>query len=98
MAMILNHLRSSPPPKVKPLRPLLPGSPPPDQLPLNPALYLTLAIDSVAPLVKIRAYKDLGGGGRSLEVPVPLPVRKRRRTAFGWILDTVNKKGSKGSG
>ncbi|KAK0707430.1 ribosomal protein S7 domain-containing protein [Lasiosphaeris hirsuta] len=98
MAMILNYLRTSPPPKVSPLRPLLPGSPAPSQLPLDPVLYLTLAIDSVAPLVRMRAYKGMAGGGRSLEVPVPLEARQRRRTAFQWILDVVNKKPTKGSG
>ncbi|KAK3349927.1 ribosomal protein S7 domain-containing protein [Lasiosphaeria hispida] len=98
MAMILNYLRTSPPPKINPARPLLPGSPAPSQLPLDPVLYLTLAIDSVAPLVRMRAYKGMAGGGRSLEVPMPLEARQRRRTAFQWILDVVNKKPTKGSG
>ena len=96
--MILNYLRSSPPPKVNPARPLLPGAPPPYKLPLDPVLYLTLAVDSVAPLVRMRGYKGMAGGGKSLEIPIPLAVRQRRRTAFGWILDAVNKKPSKGSG
>ena len=98
MAMILNYLRSAPVPKVNPARPLLPGAPPPQHLPLNPVLYLTLAIDSVAPLIRIRGYKGLAGGGRSLEVPTPLHARQRRRIAFKWIMDTVEKKPSKGSG
>ncbi|KAK1759703.1 ribosomal protein S7 domain-containing protein [Echria macrotheca] len=98
MAMILNYLRSSPPPKVNPARPLLPGAPPAYQLPLDPVLYLTLAIDSVAPLIRIRGYKGLAGGGKSLDLPIPLMARQRRRVAFGWILDVVNKKPSKGSG
>jgi small subunit ribosomal protein S7 len=98
MAMILNHLRSSPAPKINPSKPLLPGSPPPAELPLDPVLYLTVAIDSVAPLIKIRKYAKLAGGGRALELPAPLHQRQRRRAALGWILDAVNKKPSKGSG
>ncbi|KAH7020953.1 ribosomal protein S7 domain-containing protein [Microdochium trichocladiopsis] len=98
MGLILNHLRTSPPPKINPLRPLLPGAPPPSQLPLNPLLYLTLAIESVAPMVRIFAMKGQAGGGRALEVPTPLPARTRRRLAVNWILDAVNKKKSRGSG
>ncbi|KAK1827690.1 ribosomal protein S7 domain-containing protein [Podospora conica] len=94
MAIILNHLRSSPPPKIKAQRPLIPGSPEPEQLPLDPAVYLEVAIDSVAPLIRIRGFRNLGGGGRSLEVPVPIPVRKRRRAAIGWILDAVDRRAS----
>lgn len=98
LAMILNFLRTSPAPKVNPQRPLLPGSPPPEQLPLNPILYLTLAIDSVAPLMRVRNMKGMAGGGMALEVPEPLTVRQRRRVAVLWILDAVNKKKSRGSG
>ncbi|KAH6617838.1 ribosomal protein S7 domain-containing protein [Chaetomium sp. MPI-SDFR-AT-0129] len=98
MAMILNYLRTSPPPRLDPSRPLLPGSPPPNHLPLDPTLYLTLAIDSVAPLVRIRGYKGMAGGGRSFDVPMPLELRQRRRTAFKWILDVARKKQSRGSG
>lgn len=96
--MVLNYLRTSPPPKVNPQRPLLPGSPPPEHLPLNPNLYFMLAIDSVAPLIRIRGFTGLGGGGKALEVPVPIDRRARRRTAFSWIMDVVNKKESAGSG
>lgn len=98
MAMILNYLRTSPPPKINPARPLLPGSPPASHLPLDPVLYLTLAIDSVAPLIRIRGYTGLAGGGKKLDVPAPLALRQRRRTAFQWVLDVVEKKKSKGSG
>ncbi|KAB5566562.1 ribosomal protein S7 domain-containing protein [Coniochaeta sp. 2T2.1] len=98
MAMILNYLRTSPPPKINPARPLLPGSPPPSHLPLDPVLYLTLAIDSVAPLIRMRGYAGMAGSGKKLEVPAPLALRQRRRTAFQWILDVVEKKKSKGSG
>ncbi|KAI1480905.1 ribosomal protein S7 [Daldinia eschscholtzii] len=98
MAMILNYLRTSPAPKVSPLRPLLPGSPPPDQLPLNPLLYLTLAIDSVAPLIRIRSISGAAGGGRALELPQPMAARARRRIAVMWIMDAVRRKRSAGSG
>ncbi|KAK0704171.1 ribosomal protein S7 domain-containing protein [Apiosordaria backusii] len=98
MAMILNYLRTSPPPKLNPLRPLIPGAPAPHFLPLDPVTYLRVAIDSVAPLVKIRGFRGMAGGGRSLEVPAPLAARQRRRTGFMWILDVVQKKKSKGSG
>lgn len=98
MAMILNYLRTSPAPKINPQRPLLPGSPPPEHLPLNPNLYLMLALDSVAPLIRIRGFTGLAGGGKALEVPVPISRRARRRTAFMWIMDAVNKRPSMGSG
>ncbi|RWA03941.1 hypothetical protein EKO27_g11167, partial [Xylaria grammica] len=87
VSLILNYLRTSAPPKVSPLRPLLPGSPPPSQLPLNPLLYLTLAIDSVAPIVRVRSLKGMAGGGVALEVPEPIDSRARRRQAIIWILD-----------
>jgi small subunit ribosomal protein S7 len=98
MSLILHFLRTSPAPKVNPARPLLPGAPSSNSLPLNPELYFTLAIDSVAPLVKVRNMKGLGGGGTALEIPEPLAARTRRRMAFMWILDTVDKKKSRGSG
>ncbi|KAM5346667.1 hypothetical protein ACJ41O_009672 [Fusarium nematophilum] len=98
MAIVMNYLRTAPPPIYSPKYPLLPGTPPASHLPLNPILYITVAIDSVAPLLKIRNVAGAGGGGRALELPVPLAVRQRRRLAFQWILDVINKKPSKGSG
>jgi len=98
MSFILNHLRTASPPNPNPTRPLLPGTPPPTHLPLNPILYLTTAIDSVAPLLRIRSQKGAAGGGAALQIPVPLGVRQRRRQAIEWILDSVNKKKSRGSG
>ncbi|RDL39573.1 Ribosomal protein S7 [Venustampulla echinocandica] len=98
MAFILNHLRTAPPPNYNPSRPLLPGFPPSSHLPLNPVGYLTLAIDSIAPLLRIRAQKGAAGGGAALQIPVPLGQRQRRRQAVQWILDAVNKKKSRGSG
>lgn len=98
MAMVLNYLRTSPAPKLNPQRALLPGAPPPEHLPLNPELYLMLAVDSVAPLVRLRGFAGLAGGGKALEIPVPMSKRSRRREAFAWIMETVNKKHSMGSG
>ncbi|KAL7791970.1 ribosomal protein S7 domain-containing protein [Trichoderma ceciliae] len=98
MAMVMNFLRMAPAPIYSPKFPLLPGTPPASHLPLNPVLYITVAIDSVAPLLKVRNIAGAGGGGRALELPVPLAVRQRRRIAFQWILDVINKKPSKGSG
>ena len=98
MAMILERLRTAPPPTSDPRRPLIPGAPPANHLPLNPVLYLTLAIDSVAPLFRIRSQKGAAGGGVALQIPIPLHLRQRRRTAMMWILDVASKKRTKGSG
>lgn len=98
MAMILTHLRTASPPAVNPSRPLIPGAPPASHLPLNPILYLTLAIDSVAPLLRIRSQKGAAGGGVALQIPVPLGLRQRRRQAVQWILDAASKRRSRGSG
>ncbi|KAJ4311328.1 hypothetical protein N0V94_008003 [Neodidymelliopsis sp. IMI 364377] len=98
MAVVLQHLRTSPIPTINPARPLLPGAPPPSHLPLNPILYLTLAIDSVAPLLRIRAQKGAAGGGVALQIPVPLNQRQRRRTAIQWILSAALKRRNLGSG
>lgn len=98
MSFILNHLRTAPPPVPNSARPLLPGSPPPTHLPLNPIQYLTIAIDSVAPLLRIRSQKGAAGGGAALQIPVPLGLRQRRRQAVKWILDAASKKKSRGSG
>jgi len=98
MAMVMNFLRTAPAPIYSPKFPLLPGTPPASHLPLNPILYITIAVDSVAPLLKVRNIAGAGGGGRALEMPMPLAVRQRRRMAFQWILDVINKKPSKGSG
>lgn len=98
MSFILNHLRTAPPPVPNPARPLLAGSLPPSQLPLDPVSYLTLAIDSVAPLLRIRTQKGAAGGGAALQIPVALGIRQRRRQAVMWILDVVEKKKSRGSG
>ncbi|KAH0558942.1 hypothetical protein GP486_004433 [Trichoglossum hirsutum] len=98
MSLILQHLRTSPPPSLNPERPLLPSAPPPSHLPLNPTLYLMLAIDSVAPLLRIRAQRGAAGGGVALQIPVPLGLRQRRRRAVEWLLEAASKRRSRGSG
>ncbi|KID67615.1 30S ribosomal protein S7, partial [Metarhizium hybridum] len=98
VATVMNFLRTAPAPIYSPKFPLLPGTPMASHLPLNPVLYITIAIDSVAPLLKVRNIAGAGGGGRALELPVPLAVRQRRRMAVKWILDVIEKKPSKGSG
>ncbi|CRK22194.1 hypothetical protein BN1723_012610, partial [Verticillium longisporum] len=98
MAMILNYLRTAPAPILSTKNPLMAGHPPASHFPFNPVMYLTIVIDSVAPLVKVRYIPGAAGGGRPLEMPGPLAVRQRRRMAFQWILDAVAKKRSTGSG
>jgi small subunit ribosomal protein S7 len=98
MALVLSYLRAAPPPVVDPQRPLLPGAPPPQQLPLDPIRYLTLAIDSVAPLFRIHSLRGAAGGGQPLLTPVPLRERQRRRTAVMWILGAASKRPSRGGG
>lgn len=98
MAFVLNYLRTAPPPTPNPARPLLSGGPHPSHLPLDPVAYLTLAIDSIAPVIRIRSQKGAAGGGAALQIPVPLGQRQRRRQAVQWILDSANKKPSRGSG
>ncbi|KAJ5713873.1 uncharacterized protein N7483_011054 [Penicillium malachiteum] len=91
MSIILDHLRTAPPPNINPRRPLL-GGPPGPQLPLDPVLYLTLIVDSVAPLFRIRQQKGIAGGGTAVQVPSPLALRQRRRAAIKWIIDASNKR------
>ncbi|KAI9822092.1 MAG: hypothetical protein M1826_000552 [Phylliscum demangeonii] len=98
MAFILSYLRASQPPQLNAMRPLIPGAPLPEQLPLQPILYLTLAIDSVAPLLRIRFQHGAAGGGVALAIPLPLGLRQRRRRAFLWILEAADKRASRGSG
>ncbi|KAF1350989.1 ribosomal protein S7 domain-containing protein [Delphinella strobiligena] len=98
MSLILQHLRTASPPTYNPARPLLPGAPPASHLPLNPTLYLTLALDSIAPLLRIRSQRGAAGGGVALQIPVPLGLRQRRRQAMTWILDAASKRKSRASG
>jgi len=94
--LILNHLRTTPAPSTDPRRPLLEGNAPSNQLPLDPIQYLTLAIDSVAPLLRIRSQRGAAGGGVALQIPIPLRLRQRRRAAMKWILDAAENRQSGG--
>ncbi|RMD41762.1 hypothetical protein DV735_g3357, partial [Chaetothyriales sp. CBS 134920] len=102
VSLILDYLRTAPAPHASgaSYRPLLSDTMlntehthtvavPREQLPLSPIQYLTAAIDSVAPLVKIRQQKGMAGGGASTPIPVPLRVKQRRRTAIQWILQAA---------
>ncbi|CAG8925640.1 unnamed protein product [Penicillium salamii] len=86
MGIILEHLRTSSPPQMNPKRPLL-DAPPASQMPLDPVNYLTVVVDSVAPLFRIRQQKGIAGGGAAVQIPMPLNLRQRRRTAIRWIID-----------
>ncbi|CAG8892145.1 unnamed protein product [Penicillium nalgiovense] len=91
MSLVLDHLRTASPPQINPRRRLL-GAPPASQLPLDPVLYLTLVVDSVAPLFRIRQQKGIAGGGTAVQIPHPLTLRQRRRAAIKWILDASDKR------
>ena len=98
VAMILERLRTAPSPRSDLTKPLIPGAPPVSHLPLNPVLYMTLAVDSAAPLFRMRSLKGAAGGGQALQIPAPLTLQQRRRTCINWILSSASKKESKGSG
>lgn len=98
MAEVLTHLRTSPAPSARADRPLIPGSPPPAHLPLHPTLYLTVAIDSVAPILRLRSQRGAAGGGVALQIPIPLGLRQRRRQAIMWMVDAVDKRAGGTSG
>lgn len=104
MSIILDTLRTAPPPQPSAQNPLLTSVasgvirgeqvpvPKAPVLPLSPVQYLTTIIDSVAPLVKVRQQKGIAGGGASVPIPIPLNVKQRRRTAMQWLLDAVEKR------
>jgi len=98
MSLILGYLRTLPAPTLSTARPILTHGIPAIHLPLNPILYLTTAVDSIAPLMRIRSQRGAAGGGVALQIPVPLGLRQRRRTAFTWILDAASKRPNRGSG
>ncbi|KAJ5861052.1 uncharacterized protein N7529_008362 [Penicillium soppii] len=91
MGLVLDHLRTSAPPQINPRRRLL-DAPPASQMPLDPVRYLTVVVDSVAPLFRIRQQKGIAGGGAAVQIPHPLNLRQRRRTAIQWIIDTSEKR------
>lgn len=95
VADILDILRTAPPPLNKSTKPghaLLSSAGPLKLLPLSPIQYLTSALDSVAPLVKILSVRGVAGGGKSLPIPVPIGVKPRRRAAIKWVLESAEKR------
>ena len=103
MELILNTLRTAPPPSHTAARPLLTDnsinttrttapSVERSSLSMSPIQYLTAVVDSVAPLVKIRQQKGVLGGGQSMPIPVPLRIKQRRRSAIKWILESSEKR------
>ena len=101
---MLTHLRTAPAPTLSPpgtprrILPLPQHTPTQQYLPLHPIFYLTFAIDSIAPLVRIRSQRGLAGGGVALQMPQPLSLRQRRRAAIVWILEAVEKRKGSTSG
>jgi len=87
---IIRILRTKPPPLPNTKHILIPTAPPLQTLPANPIAYLQTAIDSVAPLLKLRGSQ--GKGGTTLQTPHPLPVRQRRRKAVEWIMAAADRK------
>lgn len=94
MSAILTHLQTSAAPSAagRRLIPLPAHAPNREDLPRHPVAYLTYALDSVAPLMRIVSLRGLAGGGAALQIPSPLQLRQRRRTAIVWILDAVEKR------
>jgi len=90
MTEALAILRTKPAPKSNPRIPIIPTAPPLESLPCDPVAFLQTAIDSVAPLFRIRSMK--GSGGFRESIPAPLALQQRRRKAVMWILDAADKK------
>ncbi|KAK6363399.1 hypothetical protein TWF730_000831 [Orbilia blumenaviensis] len=86
---ILQILRTKPAPR-EGKYPLVPNAPDLSLLPGDPVAYLQTAIDSVAPLFKLKSTR--GSGGSVNQTPVPLPVRTRRRKALQWMLQAADGK------
>ena len=83
-------LRTKSAPKLNLRTPIIASAPPLESLPSDPVAYLQTAIDSVAPLMRIRSVK--GSGGFRESVPSPLALRQRRRRAVMWIIEAADKK------
>ncbi|KAK6499879.1 hypothetical protein TWF481_010236 [Arthrobotrys musiformis] len=86
---ILQILRTKPAPR-EGKYPLVPNAPDLSLLPGDPVAYLQTAIDSVAPLFKLKSTR--GSGGSVNQTPVPLPVKTRRRKALQWMLQAADGK------
>ncbi|KAF8449810.1 ribosomal protein S7 domain-containing protein [Terfezia claveryi] len=81
---VLDILRTKGPPKEQTKYNLISNHLPLASLPKNPLAYLLTAIDSLAPLMRLKAMK--ASGGFSNQIPEPLNERQRRRTAVKWML------------
>lgn len=95
MTQILTHLRTTPAPNASGKATLLPlpaHTSSLSALPLHPILYLTHAIDSVSPVMRLRSQRGIAGGGMAVQIPQPLSIRQRRRTAIMWIIDACDKR------
>lgn len=90
MNKVLAILRTKSAPKSNPRTPIIPTAPPLQSLPSDPVAYLQTAIDSIAPLLKIKSTQ--GSGGFRESVPVPMALRQRRRKAVMWIIEAADKK------
>ncbi|KAK6531101.1 hypothetical protein TWF281_007926 [Arthrobotrys megalospora] len=86
---ILQILRTKPAPR-QGKYPLVPNAPDLSLLPGDPVAYLQTAIDSVAPLFKLKSTR--GSGGSVNQTPVPLPIKTRRRRALQWMLQAADGK------
>ena len=93
MNKVLNILRTKPAPAENPRTPIIASAPPLSALPADPIAYFQTAIDSVAPLLRIKMVK--GSGGFREALPVPLGLKQRRRKAVVWILEAANKKAAR---
>ena len=90
MTQVLSILRTKSAPTSNARTPIIPTAPPLASLPSDPVAYLQTAVDSVAPLLRIKNVK--GSGGFRESVPSPLSLRQRRRKAVMWIIDAADKK------
>ncbi|KAF3941753.1 hypothetical protein ABW19_dt0201403 [Dactylella cylindrospora] len=86
---ILQILRTKPAPRPGKY-PLVPNAPDLSLLPGDPIAYLQTAIDSVAPLFKMRSTR--GSGGSTVQIPSPLPIKVRRRRAMEWMVAAADGK------
>jgi len=90
MTEVLAILRTKSAPVSNTRTPIIPTAPPLASLPSDPIAYLQTAIDSVAPLLRIKSVK--GSGGFRESVPSPMFLQQRRRKAVMWIIEAADKK------
>lgn len=90
MTKVMTILRTKPAPTENLRTPIISTAPPLASLPSDPVAYIQTAIDSVAPLLRIKMVK--GSGGFRDAMPIPLGLKQRRRKAVVWILEAAEKK------